>query len=725
MHLTFGQQIEDANCILRQFGGPPARGKDFTPSTTCSMSSGNGISPQTLAEDGDLADFELPPSAVPLEKDGKVTDDDTSASDGCDAWSHTARLPQLRVRAFRASPLRSPMRSPDNAPRRRSKDEGAAATRAQLREGGTGVEDVLNRVRYDLCDSEGFQVLVDNVERPNLCRAHLLRAECRHGSNCRHHHGGSLRWRGERPLVSSGSVPHVEALGLAHLWQLLDSAPCSTARHSLLQTVAFLLYQGEVVWSRHVGRTATQQLWDSFLASRFGRAPSAATPSASGRAARGDFSDAAELVAAWPGAVWERVLEHLQDPCLISGAACALLCSCQSMQRSALGDESLWEMLGSWTDGPALTQVPASPFQSYTSLAKNLQLYRVCWEACQGSKAPKSPCLGPEAPRGSPSMSPEIDRRSASVELGFEVSMLRGNASLAVAACRRSNELRLFQSRGLGRLPALRVSRNVEAFDMLNEKDALVVGGADGQLMLHAVSDPKNCQRLARLEVADRNRDALGGSCPTFAGLHFLHAGSQVVVAARSQSRAQLLDVATASEVSRCNTGGPLLQCELLGNEALLFDANGTVKLWDLRTKSPVTQFRCPSPGRTPSLSVNVGSPACAILSTSLHWLDLRAGHATEARPAEQWPGIFQEAYPGRLVMAIRGLVAAWFDGPAPVACWFGAGPAFVPIGADYGNAAVTAAALPLGGGAPPFAVALARPSRRRRRLVYELCAAA
>lgn len=41
-----------------------------------------------------------------------------------------------------------------------------------------------------------------------------------------------------------------------------------------------------------------------------------------------------------------------------------------------------------------------------------------------------------------------IPRRSASVELGFEVSMLRGNASLAVAACRRSNELRLFQRHG-------------------------------------------------------------------------------------------------------------------------------------------------------------------------------------------------------------------------------------------------------------------------------------
>ena len=735
-----------------------------TPSTTCSWASGSdAASPQALSleeeesqDSGDIVmtEFELPPPVIPLEE--KADEWDIGLGDSSEVWSIQARLPQLRVRTFRASPHASPPLSPTSPvdklqqPRRRSKaDESTAtATRAQLREGATGVEDVLNRVRYDLLESKEmncFKIMVDNVERPDLCRSHLLRGDCRYGSTCRYQHVVPLAWLSGSapPLVSNGShVPYVETLETSMLFHLLDSAPSQTARHALLQTVAFVLYKGEVVWSRHVGKNAAQQLWDSFLAKHGTVATGHHLPS----------PNAAELMMDWPGNVWERVLLHLQDPCVISGAAVAILCSCRGMHESStLGETKLWQMLAkSATDWPSLpmTEENEEPLKCFTKLARQVKLYRLCWAACQSSPqkltTPKQgPYLSPEQAMLDMPGSPKSETRrfhgpTVHVEVGFEVTSLRGNQHITVAASRRSNELRLFQSRGLGRLPTLRLDRRVDALDLVPENDVLVAGSVDGQLAIHALSDPKTSHRLTRYKPLVA-RESTGSQL--LAGLHFLpgSGGTQVLAAARSQNCAQLWDVTTAAivvESERLGHSG-LVSCEVLDQQSsMLVSADGLVRLWDLRSPSLLKVADLPESSGYSSydesqmvVSVNVGEPfACALLSSrALRWADLRAMRMTEVRPSTIWPTIFTEgAYPARLVMARHGLVAAWYDGPsAPIGCWFAGGPALVPINADHGNTAVSAAAMSLGGGAPPFAVALARPSRRRRRLVYEVCAAA
>ncbi|CAE7198026.1 grsT [Symbiodinium natans] len=143
----------------------------------------------------DIVDFVLPPPAIPV--DEKLTQVDTpvpNVSEDAPTWSSNARLPQLRIRTFRMSPYLSPQMSPKTPEKHRRRTSRALddtamtpITRAQLREGATGVEDVLNRVRYDLLEcteAASFTVLVENSELPDLCRHHLLRGECRYGQHC-------------------------------------------------------------------------------------------------------------------------------------------------------------------------------------------------------------------------------------------------------------------------------------------------------------------------------------------------------------------------------------------------------------------------------------------------------------------------------------------------------------------------------------------------------------
>jgi len=743
--------------------------RNFSPTPASTTLGSQDASPQTIlteedAREGfssfdldsltlDMVDFQLPPPAIST--DEGPTAEDLHGGDSADAatWSCNARLPQLRIRTFRMSPFASPQTSPLSAekPRRRSSraaDETPmmSATRAQLREGATGVEDVLNRVRYDLQESfdlGSFTVLVENAELPDLCRHHLLRGDCRYGQHCRYQHLTPVRWLSGSfsPPSSSGShVTHVEAMESSKLFLLLDSAPSHTARHALLQTVAFVLFRGEVVWCRHIGRPDRQQLWDSFLA----------THGAEGRtASRGDAL-LAELMMRWPGSVWERLLSHLQDPCVISGVAAGLLCSCRSVYQSSLADPQLWEMLtrAEWfKEWPSLANAAKSssaqePLKRYTDLSRNVHLYRLCWTACQSCPGKfATPKLGPDkapaeimAPT-SPNCEARRSGATVHVEVGFEVTALRASSSLTVAASRRSNEVRLFQSRGLGRLPALRLlgRPGVDALDLAPANDVLVAGGIDGQLTLHTLSDPGNSfQRLGRFCKPSSRYSQF--PTPLFAGLHFVQGsgGTQVLAAARSLNSAQILDVVQGAVLQTCTVGSQdLVACEPLGEHALLMNAEGMVRLWDARAPEPVrlADFAL-APAECedgPHLSVNVGDPAVAVLSnTALRWVDCRAGRVSEVRPAALWPEIFREAGPARLVMARRGLVAAWFDSPTlPIGCFFGAGPALAPMTADFSNAAVTVASVPLGGGTPPFTVALARPSRRRRRLVYEVCAAA
>eukprot|EP00439_Symbiodinium_sp_Y106_P024342 s3122_g2.t5 len=613
----------------------------------------------------DMVDFQLPPPAIST--DEGPTAEDLHGGDSADAatWSCNARLPQLRIRTFRMSPFASPQTSPLSAekPRRRSSraaDETPmmSATRAQLREGATGVEDVLNRVRYDLQESfdlGSFTVLVENAELPDLCRHHLLRGDCRYGQHCRYQHLTPVRWLSGSfsPPSSSGShVTHVEAMESSKLFLLLDSAPSHTARHALLQTVAFVLFRGEVVWCRHIGRPDRQQLWDSFLAMH----------GAEGRtASRGDAL-LAELMMRWPGSVWERLLSHLQDPCVISGVAAGLLCSCRSVYQSSLADPQLWEMLtrAEWfKEWPSLANAAKSssaqePLKRYTDLSRNVHLYRLCWTACQSCPGKfATPKLGPDkapaeimAPT-SPNCEARRSGATVHVEVGFEVTALRASSSLTVAASRRSNEVRLFQSRGLGRLPALRLlgRPGVDALDLAPANDVLVAGGIDGQLTLHTLSDPGNSfQRLGRFCKPSSRYSQF--PTPLFAGLHFVQGsgGTQVLAAARSLNSAQILDVVQGAVLQTCTVGSQdLVACEPLGEHALLMNAEGMVRLWDARAPEPVrlADFAL-APAECedgPHLSVNVGDPAPVASPRCAQRRSGRRSFARLALPAWSWRG--------------------------------------------------------------------------------------
>lgn len=265
-------------------------------------------SPTFAWDEGDVLDddFALPPPAVPL--DPCPEDDDAELSE-CEGglpkvdtnigpawWSSDARLPQLRTRTICSySPKQPPLlshpawlpgtpltplsktgaleleakqRAGPSKDRRATPPTSLLPIGAQLNEGATGVEGVLNCVRFDLLDVDGFVALIDNEERPTLCRPFVLCGACDKGQACRHQHTLTVPWLSGAtlpPESSGGHVANVEALELHKLFWLLDRAPSPAARHALLQTVAFLLYRGELVWCRHVGRAAAAELWEFFL----------------------------------------------------------------------------------------------------------------------------------------------------------------------------------------------------------------------------------------------------------------------------------------------------------------------------------------------------------------------------------------------------------------------------------------------------------------------------
>eukprot|EP00930_Biecheleria_cincta_P057017 TRINITY_DN43023_c0_g1_i1.p1 TRINITY_DN43023_c0_g1~~TRINITY_DN43023_c0_g1_i1.p1 ORF type:complete len:854 (-),score=133.34 TRINITY_DN43023_c0_g1_i1:255-2816(-) len=749
--------------------------------------------------------FLLPPPAVPLDSSEVEAqqlsfEDQARTCPDAASWSCSARLPQLRIRAFRSLPSHSPQRHANHSPRLspalvvrrrsvcRAGDDSPAsspATRAQLREGATGAEDVLNRIRYDLMDASGFVALIDNVEQPPLCRPFLLRGECKYGQNCRYQHAPPVNWLSgsSAPLVSSGShIAHVEEFDVSKLFALLDSAPSQTARHALIQTVAFVLYRGEVVWCRHIGRSAARQLWGSFLGTRLGLGTTAVLRSTlkvpckiSGASGGGptqiaiDVGTTHDLMLFWPGNVWERVLYHLRDPCLIAAASTALLASSRGMRASCLVDDQLWELLAracfSKVECSVLPEVNADEakdkwWRRYVVLSENLRLARLCWAACaSGPSKPasqkQSPAFCLDASGATEAVSPhthgvevQVSGPIVRVEVGFEVSMLRANASLTVAASRKTNEVRLFQSNGLGRLPALRLKGRpgVDALDLAPEYDMLAAGGLDGRISLHSISDAGGSgHRIGRFSKPPNVCGDVPATSPLFAGFHFLpgSGAGQLLIAARLGISAQILDVSSEGKVL-CESKAfgsmrGLIACDPLGggsSAALLMNAGGSLRLWDIRMPSllhvadlPMTSL---DSNRDLALSVNLGEPAAAIVrGSTIYWADLRAGRLSEAQLPELWPALFRKSCnqpsPVRMVLARQGLVAAWFDGQtAPLGCWLGGGAALMPLMAVEATTAVTATTLPFGGGgfAPPFAVALARPSRRRRRLVYEVCAA-
>jgi len=474
----------------------------------------------------------------------------------------------------------------------------------------------------------------------------------------------------------------------------------------------------------------------------------------------------AELMLHLPGNVWELVLHHLQDPCTITIAASSLLASSRGIRHSCLLEDKLWELLthASWSKtGGAVPAVHADnvngrSWQCYAALSENLHFARLCWAACASGP------LKPASPKQSRSFSPELSAAADAalqcspqaigsesmvrVEVGFEVSTLRANASLIVASSRKTNEVRLFQSKGLGRLPTLRLKGQkpgVDALDLAPEHDVLAAGGVDGQITIHSISDASgSLHRLGRFCKPTTVRDMPVAS-PLFAGFHFLHGsgGGQLLAAARLGSSAQVLDIASDGTVFTESTpfGGAsgLIACEPLGggnSVVVLMNTKGSVRLWDVRAPGLIHAADLPvvpydnTCGLT--LGVNVGQPAAAVVSgATVHWADLRAGRLAEASLPKLWPTLFSnpknEPGAARIVLARQGLIAAWFDGlTAPVGCWLGGGAALIPLMAGEATNAVTAVTLPFGGGAfaPPFAVAHARPSRRRRRLVYEVCAA-
>lgn len=787
-------------------------------SGSSAFTSPSGFSIASVDGDEDL--FVLPEPALPVAEEDFVDIGDplayekeildSTASSAANAWCLEAILPQLRVRAQSghgssggsscSTPSLTPKLSPKLGPqvdpspksnvRRRMSQQASPstpATRAQLREVATGAEDVLNRLRYDLLSTDGFCARLDNVERPPSCRPFLLRGVCENGTTCRHNHIPSLTWWAmDLPPASAGGgghVPYTEAMLLAELFALLDAAPSQMARYALLQTVSFVLYRNEVVWSRDIGRTAALQLWERFVgAFRSGACALSATchlrgdvvattPSDDDCSAEGRCRRAGELLQALPGAIWERVMHALGDPLVVARAGWAFLAS-SGMRSGALAEDVLWDAMiraawgPSWGRGGSLRGHQANQatpgwesqelrsWCRYAVLASDMRTARLLWAVCGHAALSAAGGGGLPLPLAShrgaalawseheglafPSRSSFATTR---VPMENEVTIIRAGSSLTAAASRDASEIRLFSTSSFNRLPPLRLKcRGVDAFDLAPEHDAMVVAATDGNISVHSISDAGGASiRIGRVDNGGSpslSRQAL------LAGLHFTRGsgGGQFVAAVRGSHSAQLFDVATATLVTQCNkvqsphveTQG-ILSCEPLGfmSSTLLVGSSGAVRLWDARSPDLISLADLSFRGSA-CTAVDVASRAVAVVSSapaSVVWIDLRSGRCSEARPELLWPQVFRAAAvqesPVRVALARRGFLAAWFDAPAaPVACYLGGGPSLAPLRAGPAAGTVTAMAKAFGGDSAqaPLVIALARPSRRK--ILFEVCSA-
>lgn len=130
-------------------------------------------------------------------------------------------------------------------------------TRRELRDVASGnitIEDIVNRARFDdTFQLSKFAVLIEDLTSPPLCCHYTWEAGvCLYGTRCRYVHNPDmvLRFLGDLPMTQRGPVVCLKRRPFE----------CLMSRSETMHKVAFIEYQGRVVWYRDGGRKSAD-LW--------------------------------------------------------------------------------------------------------------------------------------------------------------------------------------------------------------------------------------------------------------------------------------------------------------------------------------------------------------------------------------------------------------------------------------------------------------------------------
>ena len=138
-------------------------------------------------------------------------------------------------------------------------------TRKELREvagGNITIEDILNRAKFD--DSfpiRRFSVLVEHSNRQPLCYFFTWEnGVCKYGNRCRYLHDSQIQLRtlDDRPVCPKSTMPNLSRSSLSDIIQ------GEVGDGQLLHGIAFIEYQGRIVWNRDGGKNS-RTLWEKCL----------------------------------------------------------------------------------------------------------------------------------------------------------------------------------------------------------------------------------------------------------------------------------------------------------------------------------------------------------------------------------------------------------------------------------------------------------------------------
>ena len=141
----------------------------------------------------------------------------------------------------------------------------STTTRKDLREvagGNLTIEEIVNRARFDdTFPIRRFSVLLEHADRPPLCYFYTWEnGICKYGTRCRYFHDPQVQLRSldDRPLCPKSTMQNLSRSSLADI--LHPSALDGINFHA----VAFIEYQGRIVWFRDGGKNS-RSLWEKCL----------------------------------------------------------------------------------------------------------------------------------------------------------------------------------------------------------------------------------------------------------------------------------------------------------------------------------------------------------------------------------------------------------------------------------------------------------------------------
>jgi len=138
-------------------------------------------------------------------------------------------------------------------------------TRKELREvagGNITIDEILNRAKFDdAFPVRRFSALSEHSDRQPLCFFYTWEnGVCKYGSKCRYSHDSNMQLRvlDDRPLVPKSTMPSLSRSSLADILQ------SNLSDHAVIHSIAFLEYQGRIVWFRDGGKNS-RDLWDKCM----------------------------------------------------------------------------------------------------------------------------------------------------------------------------------------------------------------------------------------------------------------------------------------------------------------------------------------------------------------------------------------------------------------------------------------------------------------------------